>query len=231
MLLDDLGKREPPDFLAREQLVPILTNGGFEAGLTGWTVVNQAGGSGNWFSQSGTGSPLNHFAVPAPPEGIAAAMTDQGGPGSHVLYQDFVVPTGVTSANLSFMQLVASQAAFSNPGSLDYLVNPNQHARVDIMTSVSQPFSTAVADVLLNLQIHVANTAGYENAAFDLTALLQAHEGETLRLRFAEVDNQLFFNNGIDNVNLDVTAPEPASMLLFGLGALGIARRSFRQRV
>jgi hypothetical protein len=29
---------------------PLLANGGFESGLTGWTVVDQTAGSGSWFS-------------------------------------------------------------------------------------------------------------------------------------------------------------------------------------
>ena len=47
----------------------LITNGGFENGggsLTGWTETDQAAGSGSFFLQSGTGSPLNGFPVPAP---------------------------------------------------------------------------------------------------------------------------------------------------------------------
>jgi len=40
---------------------------------------------------------------------------------------------------------------------------------------------------------------------------------------FAEVDNQLFFNQGVDNVSiLQTSAPEPATLLLLGTG-LGAA--------
>src|SRR5262245_47193349 len=60
-----------------------IVNGGFETGdFTGWTVVNQPGGSGDWFVYSGTDSPLSHFSIAAPPEGTHAAVTDQHGPGS-----------------------------------------------------------------------------------------------------------------------------------------------------
>src|SRR5205807_739403 len=70
--------------------VPVISNGGFEAGLTSWTRVDQLGSEGTFFSQSGSLSPVNGNPVPSPPEGATAAMTDAPGPGSHVLYQDFV---------------------------------------------------------------------------------------------------------------------------------------------
>jgi hypothetical protein len=72
--------------------IPVIANGGFEAGLTSWTKSDQLGSEGTFFSQSGTSSPVNGDPVPAPPEGTKAAMTDAEGPGSHVLYQDFVEP-------------------------------------------------------------------------------------------------------------------------------------------
>jgi PEP-CTERM motif len=214
---------------------PLLTNGSFESGLTGWTVVDQAGGSGSWFSQTGTSSPLNSFTVPAPPAGTFAAMTDQTGMGSHVLYQDFLVPTGVTAADLSFDYFIGNQAgAFFTPNTLDYGVDQNQQSRVDIITTTADPFSVAAADVLFALLAPSANTLAYQTSATNLTAFLQAHQGETLRLRFAEVDNQNFFNMGIDAVDLNVVTPseipEPATLVLFGSGAILVLRRVRRSK-
>jgi hypothetical protein len=211
----------------------LITNGSFEAGggsFAGWTVTNQAGGSGDWFVQSGTTSPLSGFPVPAPPEGTHAAMTDQPGPGSHVLIQDFVVPTDVASATLSFDKFVGNRdGPFATPNSLDFTVIPNQQARVDILTATANPFSVAPGDVLLNVfQTHTGDPtvdSGYSVVSTDLTSFLQSHAGQTLALRFAEVDNQLFFQFGVDSVSLDVTTvtavPEldPSSMA----GALALA--------
>ena len=219
--------------LATANASPILTNGSFESGLTGWTVVDQADGSGSWFSQTGTLSPLNGFVVAAPTEGTFAAMTDQGGQGSHVLYQDFLVPTGVTAADLSFDYFISNQnGVFFTPDTLDFGVSPNQQSRVDIITTSADPFSVAAADVLFPLLAPNADTLVYQMFAMDLTAFLQAHEGETLRLRFAEVDNQFFFNMGVDAVNLDVVSevPEPATLVLFGSGAAAVFLRSRRSR-
>jgi hypothetical protein len=205
----------------------LILNGGYEAGFANWTVNDQADGSGGWFIQSGTGSPLNGFPVPGQTVGRFAAMSDQGGPGSHVLYQDFVVPVGVTTAILQYdLFLNNSAGAYFTPDTLDFTLGPNQQARVDILTSTSNSFSVAGGDVLQNsYQTQVGDPAvsGYTTITMDVTALLQANAGQTLRLRFAEVDNQLFFNMGVDNVSLNVRAdanvPEPGSIaLLVGLG-------------
>src|SRR4029077_5064920 len=107
------------------------------------------------------------------------------------------------------------------PASLDFSTPAlNQQARVDILTTTVDPFSVAAGDVLLNLyQTKVGDPliSGYNTITTDITALLAAHVGETLRLRFAETDNVSPFQLGVDNVRFDqVQIPEPASILLFG---------------
>ena len=54
-------------------------------------------------------------------------------------------------------------------------------------------------------------------------------------LRFAEVDNQFFLNQGIDNVSIIATSaqpvPEPSSLALCAvLGVAGVAKRIKRRR-
>jgi hypothetical protein len=77
-------------------------------------------------------------------------------------------------------------------------------------------------------------TSGYNSLAFDITALLQSHQDETLRLRFADVDNVNFFNLGVDGVGIHTptSVPEvvwqgvsvPLALLLI-LGHAGWRRR------
>ena len=198
--------------------VPVIANGGFEAGLASWTRVDQPGSDGMFFSQSGSVSPVNSDPVPPPPQGIRAAMTDAQGPGSHILYQDFVATPD--AAALSFALFIGNRAdRFASPASLDFSTPTlNQQARVDILKITADPFSVAGTDVLLNLyQTKVGDPliSGYNAITADVSALLAAHAGETLRLRFAETDNLLTFQLGVDNVRFD-TIPEPMSILLFG---------------
>jgi len=185
--------------------------------------------------QTGTLSPVNGFAVPAPPVGITAAMTDAGGPGSHVLYQDFVVPNSIVGAYLVNFSLFINNGngagSFFTPASLDFATPTlNQQARVDIIKTTADPFSVAAADVLQNLyQTTVGNPliSGYNNLLVDVTTLLLANQGQTLRLRFAEVDNVAPFNLGVDNVDINQVVPEPSSWIMT-LGALlgvGLLRR------
>src|SRR6185295_4834150 len=115
-------------------------NGGFEAGLASWTRVDQPGSDGMFFSQSGSVSPVNTDPVPPPPQGIRAAMTDAQGPGSHILYQDFVATPD--AAALSFALFIGNRAdRFASPASLDFSTPTlNQQARADILTTTADPF-------------------------------------------------------------------------------------------
>jgi hypothetical protein len=207
-----------------------LVNGGFESGFTGWTLANQLGSDGSFAVQSGTASPVNAFTVPAPVEGGFAAMTDSTAGGSHVLYQDFIIPTGpITLATIDFSLFLRNgAAAYSNPANLNWSTPQlNQQARVDLMVVGADAFSVSAADVLLNLFQTTTATpllTGYNAFSVDVTSLLSAHAGETVRLRFAQVDNVNFFNLGVDAVSVNVV-PSPA-VSAFALAAVaGAARR------
>ncbi len=221
---------------AEAHATELIVNGGFEAGLSSWTRADALGSEGTFFVQTGTLSPVNGDPVPAPPGGIRAAMTDAQGPGSHVLYQDFIVPLLISSATLDFDLFVGNRAGmFATPASLDFSTPTlNQQARVDILRAGTDPFSVAGADVLLNVfQTMPGNVfpLAYLAHSANLSALFGAHAGETLRLRFAEVDNVLTSQLGVDNVSLTTVSPqvvpESATLILFGTGlaALGIRRR------
>lgn len=206
----------------------LITNGGFETGFSGWTRSDQVGSDGTFALQTGTASPVNGDPVPAPPGGTTAAMTDAQGPGSHVLYQNFTVSAPVIAALLHFDLFIGNRAGTfftPSPSSLDFSTPAlNQQARVDILLGSASPFSVGAGDVLMTVyQTNPGDPAvsGYTHRSTDITALLNTHLGTPLRLRFAETDNVLTFQLGVDNVDIDTTAtaiPEPSSWML-ALGA------------
>ena len=215
----------------------LIINGGFEAGFTGWTTVDQVGSDGTFFLQTGTATPSNFLPVPPPPEGATAAMTDAQGGGSHVIYQDFGVPTSIGPTTLNFKVFIQNLADdFHVAGNLDFSTSAlNQQARADILLPGIDPFSVSAPDVLLNLyQTNPGDpmVSGYDLVSVDVTALLSAHAGSTLRLRFAEVDNVFIQNFGVDDVAFVTTqaVPEPPAVLLLLLGLAGAALTRNRRK-
>lgn len=184
----------------------LVSNGGFEtnggagtADLTDWTIVNQ--GNGSWYAQTGTSSPTRGVAVQAPTEGSFAAMTDQSSTGSHVLFQQITVPA--EGATLHFDLYLRNHAAdyyVPDPATLDHTVNPNQQFRADIMDPAAGDFDVGagVLDNIYQTRPGDPLESGYTTVSHSLDAFA----GQTIRLRFAEVDNQFYFNVGVDNVHV-----------------------------
>jgi hypothetical protein len=179
-----------------------IRNGGFEEGnFQGWTVADK-GEAGSWFVYSGTATPLNSIPVVAPPEGTFAAVTDQFGPGAHVLYQTLKLGTEgaqVLSFTLYYRNLARE---FCTPSSLDSTGEEgcNQQYRVDILRKGADPFSVSSNDVLRTLfrtEVGDPLTLGPTPMSFKLTHL----HGKVI-LRFAEVDTETFFNASVDDVTL-----------------------------
>lgn len=216
--------------LASATPIQLITNGDFELGsYAGWTATSQAGSSGNLFIDTpGTTTPQSGQSTAANGAGGAFySVTDQGGPGAYSLRQSFTVAPGASSVLLSFQMFANSYGGgpiFGN--GLDFNGPANQHARVDILTAGAAAFDLGAA-VLQNLYLGIDPVANnpnpYTNYSFDITSLVGS--GGTFQIRFAQVDNQLFFNQGVDNVSIlaDTNGvPEPTSLALLGLGLAGL---------
>lgn len=183
----------------------LISNGGFESGLAGWTTVNQSGSEGTFQLQAGTVSPVNGDPVPPPPGGTAAAMTDALGPGAHAVYQSITLNALVPTTILEFDLFAGNRSdAFRAPNTLDFSTpSLNQQARVDILRSGADPFSVDPNDVLQRLFQTLPGdplVSGYTHYSVDITTVLNSHLNQPLVLRFAETDNVAPFQFGVDNV-------------------------------
>lgn len=221
--------------------VELINNGGFETGnFTGWTVFNQAGSDGNFFVTGSTSTPISFLPTVGPANGNFYAVSDQQAPGARSLLQSFTVPANSNQVMLSFNMFVnnwSSGGTVVNPAGLDFNAFPNQHARVDILTASAGPLSTAPSDIVSNLYLNTegAQPNPYTAYNFDLTSTLVP--GQTYQVRFAQVDNQSFLNQGVDDVSIlssdEQVIPEPvstlASLILLGLGAGSTIKRKRNQ--
>ena len=208
---------------------PVLTNGDFETGsLAGWTVTDQANGSGSWFASApGSATPFSGHPTSAAggsPHGTTYAVSDQGAPGSHALTQAFSVGPG-QSVILTWDMFINDWDSGPFGTGLDFTVAPTQIGRVDILSAAAGAFDVG-AGVLQNCFLGDALTGPnpFAPQSCDISGAVAG--GGTFQVRFAETDNQSFYNMGIDNVSISAV-PEPATVALLGLAfaGIGVARR------
>ena len=190
-----------------------VVNGDFETGnLTGWSV--QDSGAGTWFAYSGTANPVEPSAsVPPPPQGSFAAITAQLDPGTHVLYQDVALEPGVAHT-LSLIAYYQSNAPIVSPENLSYESGSNQQYRIDVIKPTAPLLTLAPEDILATL-LHTKAGDPQALEPKTLTADLTPFGGQTVRLRFVEVDNQGPLNAGADSISIGgpatPVAPTPLS--------------------
>ncbi len=160
-------------------------------------------------------------------------MSDQTGPGSSVLYQSFSIGGAASSATLSFSMFVRNFATTTIGSGLVHTGAANQHARVDLLYGMVDPFDVSAATVVRNFylgaDVEGGAVAPWIDYLFDITGDLSL--AGTYTLRFAHVDNQGFFHQGIDDVSLVVSAvPEPSSVALVMIGMVGAGLVKRRRR-
>jgi hypothetical protein len=212
--------------LANAGTFNLISNGGFETGdLSGWSTTSNGGNpSGtcpsegrNW-NVATIGTATGCSVVGNPVEGRYAAyvMNDGFAGYTYQLSQTFVVPVHVSSASLAWSD-----------------------SNVSTYNGLARQFSIdlyAGATLLGNLylfNVPASDTGGgWDARAVDVTALLAAHGGQALTLRFSSIIPQTWTGPaglGLDNVSLkgagdDVVppagVPEPASLALVGLGLM-----------
>ncbi len=229
----------------------LIVNGGFESGdLTGWQAYTEDGSitdgvypdASEMYSVGGGAnpSPYSGYGTPGPSAGSYYALSDQNDPSAGVLVQTFTVPYAVGSATLSFDMFVQDQnlqgpCDVTNAGAIEYNTACSQFSLVDLWAgdlTVGDPFAAGIA------ADHYLEYTGFNEPAFgqwqtytyDLSGFLAPG---TYTLRFATVDNQSYYQQGIDNVSLEVTpaaVPEPSTVSLLALGLPLLGAGTMRRR-
>jgi hypothetical protein len=193
-----------------------LVNGDFETGdFQGWTTESFS--SGEWYVyEDGTVPPNpliidSHvpFDMPDPPQGRYAAATDTNGMGIRFLYRDIEVGGSWNLTATVFYKNQAYDEDFADPGDIGITFGDvwaatgiNQQYRIDLVDPAAAIDSLASDDVLAI----VFRTQPGDPLTLDPTPVtidLSPWEGQTIRLRVAQMDNNGPLRAGIDDVRLE----------------------------
>jgi hypothetical protein len=171
--------------------VELLTNGGFENQLTGWSTT--ATGGGAFVANNGTTNP------PGPGQafeflacsGTWSALSIPSSGGTQTFFQDIMIPSGpMATITLQWDHRIRNQGpAFADP---------SQEFRVEIRSTsdivLATAFSTNPGDTLLE------DAESCSTHTFDLTAYI----GQDIRIAFVVQSDVTYMNVMIDNVSVEV---------------------------
>lgn len=194
-----------------------VVNGSFTDGLNGWQVQTEPGSGGDWVSYSANPLPISGHIGPVPLDGNAA-VADETGETSTILYQEVALEPGFTHT-LSLDYWVINEGGgwiAPDPNTFSYGTPNNQQARIDIIKSSAAADTTDPADILRTIY---APTSGdslildWSHSSVDLSPLA----GQSVRIRFVDVNNAGYLQLGVDNVaitSVPQAAPDPGPPLL-----------------
>jgi hypothetical protein len=200
------------------QATNLVTNGDFETGaFSPWSASSSNSDTGGcnagWnVSSSGSATGCSSVASPLGSNFAAYQAFDGTGPKTRTLQQSISIPTGLLTAVLNFSQAYS----FSYSGLSRFL-------DVDIIDG-----GTTIN--LFHEVMPSTGTVSWTPTSQDVAAALANEAGHSVQLEFiASIPSSFTGPAGfsLDNVTLDVTVPEPASMALLGAGlaSLGAVRR------
>jgi D-alanyl-D-alanine carboxypeptidase len=179
----------------------------FESGaLTNWQAVG--GGSGGWFAYADGRKPPDPaqsdpnvpFAVPDPPQGRFAAVTDMNGPGTRILYRDLRLEGRFT---LQASVFYTGDGPLSSPASLAYdAPEANEQFRIDLVHPSAPIDSVAKGDVLVNI-FRTSPADPARRPPTEVRMDVSAWAGQTVRLRLATTDNRGPLRVGVDNIRFE----------------------------
>ena len=208
----------------------LIVNGNFEANsYAGWTTGVEPGGNGNVQIEAYDGfAPLSNIGyAPNAAGGSYFSITDQNGPGAYSLTQAFTLATAKT-VTIKFDHFANDSTGNPiNNGRL-YSAGANQNAIADLLTGTANAFTVAPGDIVASFYGPGADAANALNPWVTYSTTLSLAAG-TYQVRFAQADNQGFFQQGVDNVSVSAV-PETSTwaMLIAGFGLVGAAARRRR---
>lgn len=183
-------------------------NWNFERGdFTSWHTRSRGSGAWHVYADATTppdpadSDPIVPFKVPQPPEGKFAAVTDMSAPGARILYRDVKLDGRVKLRFTLFYENHASE--LSSPASLEFdTCEPNQQFRVELVDPAAPVASLAAKHILARIFQTAPgdrNKLSPRTIGFDLSRWA----GQTVRIRFAQVDNRGPLRAGVDDVRLE----------------------------
>ena len=192
----------------------ISGNWNFERGdFAGWRTL--AFESGAWHVYRQETSPPDpddtnrHFPfdVPAPPQGRYAAVTDMRFEGARILHRLLRVDAASKLRMTLFYE--STGGAFSSPASLDYYSGaPNKQFRVELLDA-GVPVTSMKAEDRLATIFRTAPGDPSSLRPRAVTLDLSPWTGQTVRLRFAQVDNAGPLRAGVDDIRVEAIRHEP----------------------
>lgn len=185
-----------------------LKNGDFEKGnFSGWKR-DATTDDGRWvIYKRGKPMPISESPKPKTIKGKFSAVSDMDGPSTMILYRDFKLPkkASLKSAILTFHLKYWNASGLWYPSlPLDDFSGNNQQFRVDLMKPKnSAKYSTKKSVILKNI-IRSKNSTDLESKKLKFKVNLNKWAGKTIRLRFANANNQGPLHIVVDNVNVSI---------------------------
>ena len=138
-----------------------------------------------------------------PPQGKFVAVTDMRSPGTRILYRDPKLDDAYTLRLTVFY--VNGARDLSSPDTLSHQINEaNQQYRIDLIDPSASIDSLAEGDVLANI---FRTSPGDPNRLEPTTITfdLSSWQGQTVRIRLANVDNRGPLRAGVEDIRLEPT--------------------------
>jgi len=186
----------------------LITNGDFSDGLNDWLTFD-SDGDVDFTIEPGWGDYEDHLAF------------SSGGPGQRGrLIQKFYIPTGATGLNISF-DYKANFGESGNGDSWDTSINPSSFfkALVNVDFGIDNNKKWDFRKIIVNTNDStgwnsVNMSIGFTSPIFDVDP--------NARIRFEWNERDDWMSNAkLDNVVVEAV-PEPATILLLGVGLLGL---------